>query len=295
MSDDAIFCVGCGYDLRSLPVEGPCPECGRAIAQSLGGRRLAAADSHWLARLATGQAMVDRGLHLALISFGVMPLLGIGFGVLSFYGSSIAATVGLIFPVLLVVLVIGAGLVWFGAMLVTAPDPSESPEEPPHSARRLARWGLAASIVCSVLAFLVTTLSVLPFALMSVARIVLQLLAVVSVTVGITALLDCLATRGSRIPDHDLARRTRRIARILRWALPIFLIALVIAFSPLQLVVRSLAIRTVSLIQGMFALAGVAVGCVVLFTLARFSTLMPHYSRAFRAARDEARQRYAGN
>ena len=31
MSNDAIFCVGCGYDLRSLPVDGPCPECGRAF------------------------------------------------------------------------------------------------------------------------------------------------------------------------------------------------------------------------------------------------------------------------
>jgi len=294
MSDDAIFCVGCGYDLRSLPVDGPCPECGRAIAESLGGRRLAAADARWLARLAIGQSMVDRGLHLALISFGVMPLIAIGFGVLLFYGSFIAATVEIIFPVLLVVLLIGTGLVWFGAMLVTAPDPSESGEEPPQSARRLARWGLGASIVCCLLAFLVTTLSVLPVTPRFFARFVLQLLAVVSVTVGITALLNCLAARGSRIPDHELARRTRRIARILRWALPAFLIAMVIAFSPLQLFVQSLAIRTVGLIHGIFTLAGVAVGCIVLFTLARFSTLMPHYSRAFRMARDEARQRHSG-
>ncbi len=292
--DDAIFCVGCGYDVRNLPIDGPCPECGRAIAESLDGRRLAAADTRWLARLAIGQALVDRGLHIALISFGVMPLFAIGFGVLTFFDAPIAGTVEIVFPIMLVLLLIGIGLVWFGAMLVTAPDPSESGEEPPHSARRLARWGLAVSIVSTLLAYLVTTLTI-SITLMFVARIVLQLLAVVSVTVGITALLGCLAGRGVRVPDHDLARRTRRIARVLRWALPAFLIAMVIAFSPLRMVVRSFAIRTVDLIQGMFALAGVVVGCVVLFTLARVSTLMRPYSRAFRAARDEARQRLAGN
>ena len=290
---DAIFCVGCGYDLRNLPVDGPCPECGRAIAESLDGRRLAAADTRWLTRLATGQTLVDRGLHLALISFGVMPLFAIAFGVLRYVNAPIGRF-EILFPILLVLLLIGIGLVWFGAMLVTAPDPSERGEEPPHSARRLARWGLAVSIVCTLLAYLVTTLTV-GVTFMFVARVVLQLLAVVGVTVGITTLLSCLAGRGIRIPDHDLARRTRRMARVLRWALPAFLIAMVIAVTPLQLIVRSPAIRTVDVIQAMFALTGMVVGCVVLFSLARVSTLMRHYSRAFRAARDEARQRHAGN
>jgi predicted RNA-binding Zn-ribbon protein involved in translation (DUF1610 family) len=67
MSDDAIYCVGCGYNLRSLPVDGPCPECGRAISASLGGRRLAAADPRWLARLSIGQSLITWGLHVALV------------------------------------------------------------------------------------------------------------------------------------------------------------------------------------------------------------------------------------
>lgn len=39
-----LLCIGCGYDLRSLPVEGACSECGVAITRSLHGDRLAAAD-----------------------------------------------------------------------------------------------------------------------------------------------------------------------------------------------------------------------------------------------------------
>ena len=48
------------------------------------------------------------------------------------------------------------------------------------------------------------------------AGVVLPLLAAVSVMVGISALLSCLAGRGSRIPDHELVHRTQRIARTLR-------------------------------------------------------------------------------
>ena len=42
-------------------------------------------------------------------------------------------------------------------------------------------------------------------------------------------------------------------------------------------------------IQAMIGLAGVVVGCVVLFLLARLSTSMGQYRRAFHAARDESR------
>ena len=73
-SDEPIFCVGCGYDVRNLPVDGPCPECGTPIERSLGGLRLAAADPRWLARLTLGQSLVARGLYTALLGFCLLPL-----------------------------------------------------------------------------------------------------------------------------------------------------------------------------------------------------------------------------
>jgi hypothetical protein len=55
-----IFCITCGYDLRSLPRTGLCPECGTAVAESLlhhemgrttGGVPLAQSDRRWLRAL----------------------------------------------------------------------------------------------------------------------------------------------------------------------------------------------------------------------------------------------------
>lgn len=290
MSNDAIFCIGCGYDLRSLPVDGRCPECGRAIAASVGGRRLAAADPQWLTRLAIGQSVVAWGLHVALVGFWLMPLLGILFVAVSFDGKLSTRPFLFVFSFLKLVLLGGTVLVWVGAILVTAPDPSESGGEPANSARRLARWCMAASIVFVFLAAIMTQLPI-PLMFIVVARFVLPLLAAVSVTVGITALLNCLAARASRIPDQTLARRTYRIGRELRYLLPAFLMAMVIAFSLSSLRAVVPALRSVNLdpIQAAFGLAGLAIGCVVLYLLARLSTIMRGYRRAFRAARDEAR------
>ncbi len=296
MRDDAIFCVGCGYDLRSLGVDGPCPECGRAIAASLGGRRLAAADPQWLTRLAIGQSVIAWGLHVALAGFCLMPLLGIFFVAVNLDGNLSTRPFLLVFSFLKLVLLGGTVLVWVGAILVTAPDPSESGAEPANSARRLARWCLAASIVFVFLAAIITSLPV-PLMFVVVARLVLPLLAAVSVTVGITALLHCLAARASRIPDQTLARRTYRMGRVLRYLLPAFLIAMVIAFSLSSLRAIVPVLRSVNLdrIQATIGLAGLAIGCVVLFLLARLSTMMRGYRRAFRAARDEARQKHVVN
>lgn len=293
---DAIFCVACGYDLRNLPIEGPCPECGRAIAESLGGRRLAAADPRWLARLALGQSLISWGLPLALVGFCLMPLLGIVMGLLSFMDALSINAMQVVLAILVVAVVGGTGLVWIGAILVTVPDPSESSTEARNSARRLARLGMAATIGFIFLSVVVTSLPI-PVTVTIVAGIILRLLAAVSVTVGFTALLRCLAGHASRIPDHKLAHRTDRMGRVLRWALPVFLIALMIgpSLASLRMLVPALATINVIAIEAICSLAGVAVGCVVLFMLARLSTMMRQYRQAFRAARDEASQRHAGN
>ena len=47
-------CRRCGYDLRGLPADGRCPECGTPIADSGAGESLAFADADWLRRVALG-------------------------------------------------------------------------------------------------------------------------------------------------------------------------------------------------------------------------------------------------
>ena len=302
MSDDAIFCVGCGYDLRSLPVDGPCPECGRAIAESLGGRRLAAADPRWLARLALGQSLISWGLPLggpcgggrwALAGFCVIPLLGIAIAILSLMGGLSSTALRIVVASLMVAVVGGTVLVWIGAILVTAPDPGANDTEATNSARRLARWGMTATI--GFIFLLVVDIPLLgPVTVIFVAFTILSLLAAVSVTVGLTALLRCLAGHASRIPDHKLARSTIAWGKVLRWALPVFLMPGPL-LALLGMLVPPRALFNLNLIETVLDLARVAVFFVLLFMLARISTMMRQYRHAFRAARDEASQRRAGN
>lgn len=62
-------CVRCGYDLRSMPVAGRCPECGGACEASLG--------SMWAADAGDRERVV-RGLRLMVWAAVVFPLIGAG-------------------------------------------------------------------------------------------------------------------------------------------------------------------------------------------------------------------------
>src|SRR5216110_787372 len=52
------FCSKCGYNLKTLPKSGICPECGAAIAPSLGKRLFAGASRPWLITVAAGLALL---------------------------------------------------------------------------------------------------------------------------------------------------------------------------------------------------------------------------------------------
>ncbi|MFH1746463.1 MAG: hypothetical protein ABIG44_05395 [Planctomycetota bacterium] len=58
------FCLSCGYNVRTLPANGICPECAQPVGPSLRGELLHFADARWVNRLA-------RGALLILIAIGV--------------------------------------------------------------------------------------------------------------------------------------------------------------------------------------------------------------------------------
>lgn len=64
---DDVLCLGCGYMLRGLDPAGACPECGQAIARSLGPAHLCDLDSQWLRRVRRGLRLVAGGLLLLIV------------------------------------------------------------------------------------------------------------------------------------------------------------------------------------------------------------------------------------
>src|SRR5688572_19635824 len=51
-------CANCGYNLRTLPKDGNCPECGWEVQRSLRAVSFASAGWYWLARSALGLGML---------------------------------------------------------------------------------------------------------------------------------------------------------------------------------------------------------------------------------------------
>lgn len=115
-----VLCRECGYDLRGLPTEGRCPECGTSVRLSLISLRLTDAAPTWLRSIARGMLAIKVGIVAPLF---VIPM-AIG-GLLE-----------------CVPLLLGSALRCYGVWLATMPDPRYSltgqPRAAPQTFRLLA-------------------------------------------------------------------------------------------------------------------------------------------------------------
>ncbi len=74
-----VSCIQCGYNLRGLPINGRCPECGNETIASLQPDRLIFADKKWLFRVSDGFSWMYWSI-IGFIFFGMV--FGILFGLL---------------------------------------------------------------------------------------------------------------------------------------------------------------------------------------------------------------------
>jgi hypothetical protein len=65
--DKDVACVACGYNLRGLRPDGRCPECGRAVADSLKSEHWSQADPKYVRRLLLGLAILALAFAAGLI------------------------------------------------------------------------------------------------------------------------------------------------------------------------------------------------------------------------------------
>ena len=115
-------CRSCGYNLRTLPTTGICPECTTPVARSLAGHLLRDADPHFLRRL-------NAGLRISQFSIGGLLLIAfLDRGVWRF-----------LFSAAPIFSLIGSAAALAGTWLLTTPDPSGLGEDQYGSLRTTAR------------------------------------------------------------------------------------------------------------------------------------------------------------
>ena len=145
-----VVCVGCGYDLRGLPGDGHCPECGQEIAQSVRWSRLrwreapplSASDPRWVREMSLGPLMVIAAFVLA-IGLALWPG-----GVYVWTAAERLAALSLAFATWT--------LSCWAAWKLSEPEPRFP--RPGGSSRWLLRWGacayFAAPVLVSIASFL---------------------------------------------------------------------------------------------------------------------------------------------
>jgi hypothetical protein len=282
-----VACVSCGYDLRGLDADGPCPECGTPIARSLRGDLLAFADPAWLTRIVRGQRWLARGMLiiiLAIVGFMAAFLFVITAALIP-WGEMVAVafdwTVSLILPLGLQV---GAIAFTIGAFLVTARDPRETLREKPLSARNVARRAMLACIVLISLR-IGTAMTPLGAGLMITAAFLV--LISVAVIAAVLSLLTFLRGLVRRTGDDALnVQMDKRLAR-LRWFLPVFC-GVVIANRLLGAAVMAPGGGRGVSFSVMLSIVAFILGIAMLMELDSFTRLMFACRRAFEKCAAEA-------
>jgi hypothetical protein len=133
-------CVGCAYNLRTLPIDSRCPECSTPIALSLRPNELEFVDPEWLLKVRGGV------FALLVVSIGmvVAMLLG-GVGVTGIASCSAMSVI----PLLVILYVLFA----VGVFRATTTEPSAASETAFDSARFAARVFVFSPLILGPLAY----------------------------------------------------------------------------------------------------------------------------------------------
>lgn len=223
---DDLLCIACGYDLRELPREGVCPECGLAISRSENSDQLARADPKWLAVVARGLGFYiagQLGMVIAFICFIVIFIFAFAFP------SAIPATgprgrMGVLATGLIAAAVIGVLLMGVGAFLLTTPDPGRKEERKERMIRLLARFAIPVLILFAAIMSLLDYVP--PTAIRStVMNFSIKLLYVWG-AFSIVLVMLYVARLMGQIPQVSLQKYLSKEVRFLIWAVPVYGVAL---------------------------------------------------------------------
>lgn len=205
-------CRRCGYNLRTQHEQGVCPECGSPVGLSTRGNFLQYANPEWVAKVAKGLQIV-----FWMIIVGIAIQIGLVF--LGFAARAIAPIIAVVITVVEVV----------GVWLMTEPDPSGIGEEKNVSARRIVRTTtvFAAVVVCG--GNIIPQLGWFTAATLGSMVVVLTTAARLSQVVAYVVRYSYFAIIARRIPNKDLANRSRMLQKATIIFIAVLIVAVVIA------------------------------------------------------------------
>lgn len=281
---DDLLCIACGYDLRELPREGVCPECGLAVSRSENSDQLGRADPRWLALVARGLGFYVAG-HLSIV-IAVLSFMGFFFFSLVFSAAINPGWLSVLMIVCGATAVVGLFLMGIGTYLLAWPDPGRKEEPKDRRVRLLARFAIPAFIFYWAVLFSTDLLPPSVFRGMVVDfsikfQIVWGGFAVVMVMLYSVRLIE-------RIPMGPLQKYMNKAARFLLWAVPVF-----VATSWIQQVWSPAGVGSnfgvTSLLFGLSCISSL-LGIFLLGTFIHQGLMMIRFRRAVCSCRDIAMQ-----
>jgi len=200
-------CIKCGYNLRGLPRDRNCPECGTPVTRSAPGDLLSAADPAWLSSVYRGQSRITIAGVLLLVTVPVVIAIDTLFDSFLDTNPPVRRALGLV-PWLLCL-----GLLSLGIIRVTTRDPRLTLTEQPVVLRRMTRMATFLTLWLCI-AYNVADPVLQPAATAySTARAIVGWAFFLGLVATAIAASHYLGRLAERVPDTQLADKTKLTAK----------------------------------------------------------------------------------
>jgi len=268
-------CRGCGYNLRGLPIDGRCPECGAMVGVSVQGDWLRYSDPQFVQTLRKGVSYILWGILISVVV-----------AVLAVIVQVVAR--GKMAPLVQLASLLAYVPAIIGGWLLTSPDPSGVGEDRYGTARKIIRITLAIGVANYLINFASTIAGPLPPTVHLLLQTVVFLAALVGL-VGQFAQLNYLSKLALRIPDHGLSKSATQIM----WGLGLsYGIILFLGFIVTLVALKTRASPAGGAMVGIGCFMGI-VGIAVLIYAIMYISMLFKFGKSFEEQAALARQTWS--